>query len=717
VNKAKILIVDDNPNNRLAIRTILKGVDAELHEADNGFDALNMAIATEYALILLDVQMPEIDGYEVCEQLRADASTAGIPVIFLTAAYKEYTDKMRGYSAGATDYLTKPIDDHILKAKVHVFLRLYWQYQQLQENYTALKLAASVFESQQGIMITDANNVIIRINKAFTEMTGYQTADVIGKNPSLLKSGRHNNDFYRGVWTTLKNTSTWQGEMWNRRKNGEIYPEWLTITCVKDDNGAVTHYVGTMTDISEYKTAEEQIRQLAFYDPLTGLPNRRLLLERLQHAIDMRVRDGRLVALMILDLDNFKPVNDSLGHLAGDELLQQVAKRLTERLRNVDMIARLGGDEFTVLLENINHADDAAHVAENIISDLNKVFQLSIDHKVHIGVSIGISLCNQDSSTPQLLIDHADAALYKAKDNGRNCFAYFSEELTIAARKRIELETRLRLGIERKELRVFYQPQIDIASNKIFGVEALVRWQSPNEGLIFPDFFIPLAEETGLIVEIGAWVLAETCRQGQQWLEAGFPPLRLAVNVSPYQFQRSDMVSLVKSVLKETGFSAKQLELELTETCLIANHNQTRLVLNALRDIGVHLALDDFGTGYSSLAYLKDFPITTLKIDKRFIDDIPYKQDNTAITATIIAMGHILGFKVLAEGVENLEQLAFLREKSCDSYQGYLKSKPLPAQELELLLQKQASETKQANLSDEPLETNGKHFLKLVKQA
>jgi PAS domain S-box-containing protein len=374
VNKAKILIVDDNPNNRLAIRTILKGTDAELHEADNGFDALSMAISTEYALILLDVQMPEIDGYEVCEQLRADPGTADTPVIFLTAAYKENHDKMRGYSAGATDYLTKPIDDHILRAKVDVFLRLYWQYQQLQENNTALKLAASVFESQQGIMITDAENKIIRVNKAFTEMTGYQSAEVIGQVPSILKSGRHDKPFYRGIWASLERNSTWQGEIWDRRKSGEIYPQWLTITLVKDDNEVVTHYIGTMTDISEYKTAEEQIRQLAFYDPLTGLPNRRLLLERLQHAIDMRSRDGRLVALMMLDLDNFKPVNDSLGHLAGDELLEQVAKRLLDRLRNVDMIARLGGDEFTVLLENINSADDAALVAKNIISDLGQGF-------------------------------------------------------------------------------------------------------------------------------------------------------------------------------------------------------------------------------------------------------------------------------------------------------------------------------------------------------
>lgn len=694
--KAKILIVDDNPNNRLAIRTILKGVDADLHEADNGFDALSMAIETEYALILLDVQMPEMDGYEVCEQLRADPGTADTPVIFLTAAYKENSDKMRGYTAGATDYLTKPLDDHVLKAKVHVFLRLYWQYQMLQENNAALRLAASVFESQQGIIITNADNIIIRANKAFTEVTGYSLEDALGKSPSLLQSGRHDKDFYRIMWSSLRNTGTWQGEIWNRRKNGEIYPEWLTITSVKDNNGDITHYIGMLTDITEYKTAEEQIRQLAFYDPLTGLPNRRLLLERLHHATDMRSRDGKLMAVMMLDLDNFKPVNDSLGHLAGDMLLQQVAKRLLERLRNVDMIARLGGDEFTVLLEVIDNADDAAYIAENIIADLRKPFYLIHEHEheqeVYIGVSIGISLYGQHGTTPQLLMDHADTALYKAKDNGRNCFAYFSEELTIAACQRIELETRLRLAIERNEFRVFYQAKVDIATDKIIGAEALVRWQCPIDGLIAPDRFIPLTEQSGLIIPIGAWVLRETCRQGKLWLEAGLPPLQLAVNVSPVQFQRSDMLNLVTNALNETGFPAEQLELELTESCLI-NNDKTQLTLDILSGLGVRIAIDDFGTGYSSLAYLKHFPINTLKIDKSFVDDIPDHQNNMEIIGTIIAMGRILGFKVLAEGVETPEQLAFLKAKGCDSYQGYIKSKPVPAETFAELLLKQQSFT------------------------
>ena len=687
--KTKILIVDDNPNNRLAIRTILKGVDAELHEAGNGFDALTMAIENDYALILLDVQMPEMDGYEVCEQLRADARTADTPVIFLTAAYKENDDKMRGYTVGATDYLTKPLDDIILKAKVQVFLRLYWQYQQLQENVAALKLAALVFDAQQGIVITDPDNLIIRVNKAFTTVTGYSSEEAIGKNPSFLKSGRHDADFYRGLWQSIETAGTWQSEIWNRRKNGEIYPEWLIITSV-EHNGVITNYIGTMTDISEYKSAEEQIRQLAFYDPLTALPNRRLLMDRLQHSVDMHLRDDKLMAVLMLDLDNFKPVNDSLGHLAGDELLQQVATRLLDRLRNIDLIARLGGDEFIVLLENITSADDAAYVANNIITELSKPFYLLPEQKeVHISASIGISLYGQHGTTPQALMDHADAALYKAKDSGRNCFTYFSEELTIAAVKRIELVSRLRLLIEREELLVYYQAQMDIATDQIIGTEALIRWQQPIEGFTSPGQFIRFAEETGFINIIGAWILRETCRQGKQWLDAGLSPLVLAVNVSPLQFCHNDLVSQVAGALKDTGFPARCLELELTESSLMSNEGTTLSILDNLRQLGVQIAIDDFGTGYSSLAYLKRFPVTTLKIDKSFVDNIPHKQEDVAISTTIIAMGHILGFKVLAEGVETPEQLAFLQEKGCDSYQGYIKSQPLPALEFEQLLRKQ----------------------------
>ncbi|MDI1279165.1 bacteriohemerythrin [Methylobacter sp.] len=558
-----------------------------------------------------------------------------------------------------------------------------------------LRIAATAFELQDAMLVTDANNVILKVNQAFTRITGYSAEEVIGKTPNLLSSGQHDKTFYSSMWESINRTDAWQGEIWNRRKNGEMFPEWLIITAVKEPdekNEHVNNYVASFSDITSRKAAEEEIKQLAFYDPLTQLPNRRLLQERLKHSIDVERRDGKRLALLMLDLDRFKAVNDSLGHLAGDELLQQVAVRISTRLRDVDMVARLGGDEFVVLLEDIAHAEDAARVAAEIIFVLGKPFQLTQSNDVQIGASIGISLYPEHGASYEMLMDHADAALYQAKDQGRGCYAYFSEDQTLAARERIALETRLRRAIEQGELRVFYQPQVDIESGRIVGAEALVRWQDPIEGLIPPLRFIPIAEETGLILEIGAWVLRETCRQGRLWLDAGLPPLTLAVNVSSQQFRRGDISALVATALNETGFPAEYLELEMTESGLLENQDNVMALLNTLRSQGIRLAIDDFGTGFSSLAYLKHFPLDVLKIDKSFIDDIPNLQDDMEIAATIIAMGHILGFKVLAEGVETPEQLAFLREKKCDSYQGYIKSPPVPAKAFALLLREQGFE-------------------------
>jgi len=458
---------------------------------------------------------------------------------------------------------------------------------------------------------------------------------------------------------------------------------------LRSTDGKITGLLGISRDVTERKADEEQIKQLAFYDSLTQLPNRRQLKERLKHALNLGQREGKHLALLMLDLDHFKAVNDNLGHLAGDELLQQVAARLTARLRETDMVARLGGDEFIVFLEGIAFPEDAARVAKEIITDLTKPFCLTQGDNVQIGASIGISLCPQHGDDPDMLMDHADEALYQAKDAGRGCFAYFSEDLTLAAKKRIELEIRLRHAIEQKELHVFYQPQMDIASGQIIGSEALIRWQDPVNGLVKPIHFIPLAEKTGLIVEIDNWMLHETCRQGRQWLDMGLPPLPIAVNVSPHHFCKNNICDLVATVLEETGFPANQLELEITENGLMEYIDKATATFNSLRNLGVRLSIDDFGTGYSSLSYLKHFPLNVLKIDKSFIDDIPFHQDDMEIAATIIAMGRILGFKVLAEGVERVEQLDFLQEKGCDSYQGYIKSKPVPAHEFAKLLRNQ----------------------------
>jgi len=551
-----------------------------------------------------------------------------------------------------------------------------------------LKLAVKVFEqSNEGFMITDANRKIIMINPAFTTITGYTEAEVIGQPSNLLSSGSHDESWYQNIGNSIKEKGYWQGENWSRRKNGEVYPEILNVSVVRDAAGKITEYVGVFADITQIKTSERRLEFLAHHDPLTSLPNRLLLFLRLEHGIDLARRENKQLALLMLDLDRFKDVNDSLGHLAGDQLLQMVAEKLTGRLRDTDTVARLGGDEFTVLLEDIAHAEDAARLAESIIADLSEPWVLPQGGEVRIGVSIGISLYPQYGDTPEMLLQQADTALYHAKGEGRNRFAYYSDELTHAVRERIALEARLRRAISGNEFRVYYQPQIDIASGRIVGAEALIRWQDPCDGLIPPSRFIPVAEQTGLIIAIGEWVLRETCRQGKQWIDHGLPSLSLAVNVSPYQLRQGDINGMVANVLTETGFPAERLELELTESGLMEREVEAVILLNRLRSQGIRLALDDFGTGYSSLAYLKRFPLDVLKIDKSFIDDIPYHQDDMEIAATIVAMGHTLGFKVLAEGVETKEQLAFLQAQGCDRYQGYYSSRPLPADDFKALLQ------------------------------
>lgn len=557
-------------------------------------------------------------------------------------------------------------------------------------NETDLRIAATAFESQDGMFITDANRIILRVNRAFTAITGYSPEDVIGQTPMLFNSYHQDESFYAELWDCIFDVGAWQGEIWTQRKNGDVYLVWLMVTPVKDIRNNITHYVTALTDITVRKEAEEQIKQFAFYDSLTHLPNRRKLLEHLAHCIAVSVREKTQFAVLMLDLDRFKAVNDHFGHTAGDELLQQVAERISNRMRGTDTVARLGGDEFVVLLSDISRKQDAARVAEMIVEDITMPFNLSQHGEVQIGTSIGISLYPEHGESAEMLLDNADVALYQAKNNGRGCFAYFSESLTLATRQRLQIEAKLRRGLEQQELRVLYQPKIDIATGKIIGAEALVRWQDFNE-LMLPSYFIPIAEETSLIIDIGAWVLYETCHQGQMWLAEGLPPITLAVNIAPSQIKRGDIMALVCQVLDDTNFPANYLELEITERGLSESQEIEAIVdiLNNLHRLGIQLSIDNFGTGYSSLIHLERFPIDTLKIDRSFISTIIDSQQNTGIASTVIAMAHSLGFKVLAEGVETNEQLEFLRAKQCDFYQGYIKSKPITANEFAALLRAQ----------------------------
>ncbi len=553
-----------------------------------------------------------------------------------------------------------------------------------------LRLADAVFNSsREGILITDTEKVIISVNPALVSLFGYSEAELLGQTPSLLRSGQHHDDFYQQLWQQLTEQNYWQGEVINKHKDGTSLPVQLSISAVFNEERKISHYAAVFTDLSEIRATEAEMIFLSEHDELTHLPNRQLFLQIAEQAIKTARRDHLYSAVLVLDLDHFKDVNDSYGHQYGDELLLQVASRLKHKVRDTDVVARLGGDEFAILLTSLPQVDDAAVVANKLIQHMGTPWILSDAVEVTLGASIGIAVFPDHGDNTTLLLQGADAALYKAKAAGRNTFTFYSDAYTQAARDRLTIEARLRKAIKANHLRVYYQPQIEILSGKIIGAEALVRWFDPEQGMISPMRFIPVAEACGLINDIGEFVLTETCRQGQQWLEAGLPRLTLAVNVSPTQFKRYDMRKQVTQVLNDTGFPAHCLELELTESALMENQETVVQVLDDLRRLGIRLAIDDFGTGYSSLAYLKRFPLDVLKIDKKFIDDIPHSQDDMAIATAIIGIAHTLGFKVLAEGVETAQQLEFLQLQRCDQYQGYFCSPPIPADKFQRLLEQQ----------------------------
>lgn len=690
-SQPKILIVDDNANNRLSIRTILKGLDAELHEADNGFDALSMTLNEDYALILLDALMPDIDGFEVCEQLRANPKTAQTPVIFLTAAFKGIEDNIRGYLSGATDYLSKPIDDHVLKAKVQVFLRLFRQQYELQRAYEELRIAAIAFDSQDGIVVTDVDAVILRVNRAFGELTGYTAEEAIGRTPAILKSGHHDIDFYQQMWQALLNEHYWQGEIWNRRKSGEIYPEWLTITAVLNQDQQITHYVGVFNDITQRKQAEEQIIQLAFYDPLTHLPNRRLLMDRLAQAQLNSTRTHQYGAILFMDLDQFKSLNDTQGHDVGDLLLIEVAKRLSACVREIDTVARLGGDEFVLLLEELGeNAEQAANraqiIGDKILASVRQPYSLK-QYQYHSTASIGISLFYNSDLNVETLFKHADTAMYEAKNGGRDMMCFFDPAMQVVLGARMALETDLRQALEQQQLKLYYQAQAD-AQRHIVGAEVLLRWEHPSKGLILPNEFIPLAEDTAQIIPIGQWVLESACRQIQDWenRELLSPSFRLAINVSASQFRQPQFVEQFTQILTSTKIDPRRLKLEVNEKVFTHDRIGTVRKMGQLKMIGVAFSIDDFGTGYSSLSFLKQLPLDQLKIDRGFIADIGRNSNADTLIQTIIGMSRNLGLEVIAEGVENQSQIEYLIRSGCQTFQGYLFSRPIPASDFSALL-------------------------------
>ena len=554
---------------------------------------------------------------------------------------------------------------------------------------TELRIAATALESVEGLVISDANGVIMRVNQAFAEITGYSPEEAVGRKTNLLRSGRHDDAFYAEMWAGINGQGLWKGEIWNRRKNGEIYPEWLSISAVKGPTGSVSHYVGTFTDITQHKKAESQIRELAYFDSLTQLPNRRLLFDRLGQALAASVRNNRDGGLMFIDLDNFKMLNDTLGHAAGDQLLVQVARRVTDCVRDADTVARLGGDEFVVMLEDLSgKAGEAAAqievVGRKILATLNQPFVLGSQVR-HSTASIGATLFGEHQWSIDELMKQADIAMYQAKAAGRNTLCFFDPELQEAIKARAALESDLRQGIQAGQLLLYYQPQVD-AGGLLIGAEALVRWLHPERGLISPAEFIPLAEETGLILPLGQWVLETACRQIAAWAtRPDMAPVTLAVNVSARQFGQVDFVEQVSTILHQTGADPQKLKLELTEGLLVENVQDIIAKMYALKSGGVGFSLDDFGTGYSSLSYLKRLPLSQLKIDQSFVRDVLTDNNDAAIARTIIALAQSLGLAVIAEGVETEEQRDFLGNYGCQTYQGYLFGRPAPLNEFETM--------------------------------
>jgi diguanylate cyclase (GGDEF)-like protein/PAS domain S-box-containing protein len=554
------------------------------------------------------------------------------------------------------------------------------------------RVADAAIESQEAIVISDASNRIMRINSSYTRLTGYSLEEVLGKTSSILKSGRHDQAFYQNMWGALAENKFWQGEIWDRRKNGEVYPKWLTITAVAGPDGKVHNYIGTFTDLSEHKEAEEEIYRLAFYDPLTNLPNRRLFRERLDLALSNCVRSLHHGAVLMIDLDHFKLINDTKGHAIGDLLLVELAQRLKSCVREGDAVARLGGDEFVIMLEILGKdANEATMQAEalskKILKACNQPFLIA-GEELHSSLSIGISMISMHTTAGNEVLKRADVAMYQAKSAGRNTMRFFDPDLHKSLEQRLTLVSELHHALPKNQLRLYYQAQVS-HGHKIIGAELLLRWEHPHRGLVAPDEFITLAEESGLIIPIGLWVILTACTQLKIWEQNPLTNnLTLAVNVSARQFGQSDFVEQVCMLLNETGANATLLKIELTESLVLQDIAETIEKMEALKLLGIRFSIDDFGTGYSSLSYLKRLPISQLKIDRSFVREIHTNQGDAIIAQTIIGMANNFGFNVIAEGVETEAQRVCLEQIGCFNFQGYLFSKPVPLVEFEKLINK-----------------------------
>ncbi len=553
---------------------------------------------------------------------------------------------------------------------------------------------ALVFETiSEAIIICDKDNNIVSTNQAFTHTTGYTNEEVIGKNPRILKSDKHDSVFYQMMWDSIINTGVWQGEIWNKKKNGDIFPVWLSIATIKGSEGDIDQYIGVFNDITKRKEDEDLIRYQANFDALTELPNRHLLMDRLGFELQRAKREGTFVGLMFIDLDRFKPINDTYGHSVGDQLLWEVAKRLTSHVRETDMVARLGGDEFTVVIPNIDNISEIEQTVTRILSGIAAPFDLD-GHELFISASIGITVYPDDATDISTLMTNADNAMYRAKEEGKNTFCFFTREMNKHAKEMLKIENDLHHVIQKKELIPYFHPILDIHTGEVTAVEVLLRWKRPGHGIIAAESFIPITEATGLIVDIGKWLLEVVCCQVMLWRNIGINIPRICVNISARQF-RDNLLDIIKNALETSGLEPEYLELEILESVLLEENKRNADILMQLNEMGIRLSIDDFGTGYSSLSHLKKYPFNALKINRSFICGLPNDKDDVTLVNSIISMSHELGLEVIAEGVETKEQHQHLRTQGCDMAQGFYFTKPIPANKFEKWIKKINSQLSQ----------------------
>ena len=681
-----LLFVEDDRSTRDLISLVIDArfPGIKLITAANGANGLELYKKHRPEIVLTDMKMPVMDGITMAKEIKQ--LSRGAKIIILSGQ----TDArllLEAIDIGISHYVLKPINQEKLQAVIKECLECSRLEQQLREQEVFIRrLSRAVEQSPVSIMITDTSGNIEYVNPRFTKLTGYSLQEAAGNKPSMLKSGQSPDDDYRRLWEIISSGGEWWGEFHNRKKDGTYYWVLTSISPIIDGDNHITHFIAFQEDITERKQAEDTIKQMAYYDALTGLPNRQLFNELMHLALAQAQRHGRLLAILFLDLDRFKVINDTLGHGVGDELLKAAALRLRECCRrDIDTVARRGGDEFIILLPDLDSVQEAVRVAQKIIVSFNRLFTLP-DIELFVSTCIGISIYPDDGKDAETLIKNADMAMYRAKEQGRNRYHLYTSSMDEQALQRLTMENDLRRALQNGEFLLYYQPKINITSGRIVCFEALVRWQHPEIGLVSPNQFIPLAEDIGLIVPLGQWVLRAACRQNKSWQEMNYPPMRVAVNFSPKQFLQPMMVNMVEQVLAEEDMDPRWLEMEVTENVMLQNVDKTIDTLNRLNNLGIHISIDDFGTGYSSLSYIKKLPIQTLKIDQSFVSDIDTNKDDAAIATAVINMARSLRLNVIAEGVETVEQLKMLSDLDCQEMQGYLFSKPVSAEEVTHLL-------------------------------